>query len=726
MKDTINSTGIGKAINRVEGPLKVMGMAKYSTEYSVPNKVYGQGINSTIAKGEIVSIDTSEAEKLPGVLKIITYKNAEKLKAFDTVPAPITTKSIAPVLQDNIVHFYGEFVGLVVAETLEQAQYAAKLVKYTYKKDSNPVINFDKSRSKAYRPKEHPDYSRGNLDAGLSAADEKIEVTYNTPIEHHHPMELHAIIASWENGKVTAYATQQIVEDATITISDTFQIPQKDIRLIAPFVGGGFGSKLNLERHAILAVMASKMVGKPVQVTVTRQQMFTNTGMRQFNEQKIRVGAKKDGTLTALAHETLSHSSTIQEYQEPCGMVSKMLYKVPNNFVTHRLIPMNIQTPFAMRAPGEATGSFALESAMDEMAWKLKMDPIDFRIKNDTQTDLSENKPFSSRLLTECLRIGAEKFGWKERKSVPNTNKNGNWLIGYGVSAASRESPYLKTNAKLILKLEGDKVRATIQMDATDIGTGSYTIVAQTVSEYLKIPVEQISVELGDSQFPVTPGSGGSWGAASFCNGAMAACENAIKTLKTNRNIKEEEEVSIADLLKKNQLQKFEAEGSAEPSEAFKNHSVFSFGANFAEVWVDKDTGVVKIKRMVNVGAAGKILNPKTAYGQIIGGLTMGVGMALTEHTKVEPNFGNFITRSFGDYHVPVNLDMANIDVIFLPEEDKIANKMGIKGVGELGITSVAASIANAIFNATGKRMRDLPITPDKLISAKIEPGVMI
>lgn len=726
MADKTNSTGIGKAINRVEGPLKVMGMAKYSTEFSVPNKVYGQGINSTIAKGEIVSIDTSEAEKLPGVIKIITYKNAEKLKAFDKIPAPLTTKSIAPVLQDNKVHYYGEFVGLVVAETLEQAQYAAKLVKYIYKKDPNPVINFDKSRSKAYQPKEKPDYLRGNIEAGLSAADEKIDVIYNTPVEHHHPMEMHGIIATWDNGKVTAYATQQIVEHTTITISDTFQIPQKDIRIIAPFVGGGFGSKLGTERHAILAVMASKMIGKPVQVTVTRQQMFTNTGLRQHNEQKIRVGAKKDGTLTALAHETLSHSSTIQEYQEPCGMVSKMLYKVPNNLVTYRLIPMNIQVPSSMRAPGEATGSFALESAMDEMAWKLKMDPIDFRIKNDTQTDLGENKPFSSRLLTECLRIGAEKFGWKDRKAVPNTNKNGNWLIGYGVSAASRQSPYLKTNAKVILKLEGDKVLATLQMDATDIGTGSYTIVAQTVSEYLKIPVDQIKVEFGDSDFPVTPGSGGSWGAASYCNGAMAACENAIKTLKQNRNIKETEEVSVADLLKKNQLKEFEAEGSAEPSDAFKNHSVFSFGANFAEVWVDKDTGVVKIKRMVNVGAAGKILNPKTAYGQIIGGLTMGVGMALTEHTKIEPNFGNFITRSFGDYHVPVNLDMANIDVIFLPEEDKIANKIGIKGIGELGITSVAASIANAIFNATGKRMRDLPITPDKLIGAKVEPGVIV
>ena len=726
MAKKINATGIGKAIDRVEGHLKVRGMAKYSTEFPVKNKVYGQGINSTIAKGEIVSIDASEAEKLPGVLKVITFRNAEKLKVFDKVPYPISTTSIAPVLQNNKVHYYGEFVGLVVAETFEQAQYAARLVKFEYKKDADPAIHFDKLKSKAYESKKNPDYSRGDLEAGLSAADETLDVTYTTPIEHHHPMELHAIIASWENGKVKAYATQQIVEDATIAISDTFQIPKKDVRVISSFIGGGFGSKLNIERHAIMAVMASKMVGKPVQVTVTRHQMFTNTGLRQYNEQKMRVGAQKDGSLTALAHETLSHTSPTQEFQEPCGMVSKMLYKVPNNLVSYRLIPMNIQTPFAMRAPGEATGSFALESAMDEMAWKLKMDPIDFRIKNDTQTDLSEDKPFSSRLLTECLRIGAEKFGWEGRKMEPRTNKKGNWLIGHGVSAASRKAPYQKTHSKVILELKGDKVYATIQMDATDVGTGSYTIIAQTASEYLGIPVEQVTVELGDSEFPVTPGSGGSWGAASFCNGARAACENAIKTLKGNRNIKEEEDVAIADLLKKNQLKKFEAEGSAEPSEEFKNHSVFSFGANFAEVWVDKDTGMYRIKRMVNVGAAGKILNPKTAYGQIIGGLTMGAGMALAEQTRIDPNFGNFITRSFADYHVPVSLDMANIDVVFLPEEDKIANKMGVKGIGELGITSVAASIANAIFNATGKRMRDLPITPEKLIDATVEPGIAV
>lgn len=726
MADKINATGIGQAINRVEGHLKVRGMAKYSTEFSVKNKVYGHGINSTIAKGEIISIDTSEAEKLPGVLKIITYKNAEKLKTFDTEKAANSTTSIAPVLQTNKVHYYGEFVGLVVAETFEQAQHAARLVKYEYRKDSDPAIHFDKVKSKAYPPKNNPDYKLGDLNAGLAAADEKLDVTYVTPIEHHHPMELHAIIATWDNGKVMAYATQQMVNDCTIAISDTFQIPKENVRIVSAFVGGGFGSKLNTERHAILAVMASKLVGKPVQVTVTRQQMFTNTGMRQFNEQRMRVGSKKDGTLTALAHETFTHTSPIQEYVEPCGQVTKMLYNTPNNLVTYRVVPMNLQTPFAMRAPGEATGSFALESAMDEMAWKLKMDPIEFRIKNDTQTDLSEKKPFSSRLLTECLRIGAEKFGWKDYKIMPRSNKNGNWLIGYGMSAASRKAPYQKTNSKVILELEGTKVKATIQMDATDIGTGSYTIIAQTASEYLKIPVEQIKVELGDSNFPVTPGSGGSWGAASYSNGARAACENAIKTLKKNRNIKESEEVSVADLLKRNQVKRFESEGSAEPSQAFKDHSVYSFGANFSEVWVDKDTGVFKIKRMVNVGSAGKIINPKTAYGQIIGGLTMGAGMALAEQSKVEPNFGNFITRSLADYHVPVNLDMANIDVIFLPEEDKVANEIGVKGIGELGITSVAASIANAVFNATGKRMRDLPITPEKLINAPIEPGVVV
>lgn len=720
---TENVSGVGEAISRVEGRLKVMGMAKYAYEFPVENVVYAMGVNSTIAKGRITSINTAEAKKQPGVLEVITHENAQRLKAFDKERPEYTLTTIAPVLQSPEVLYYGQYIACVVAETLEQARCASRLIKVTYQKDEAD-FHLDKNRKKAYKPDEKADFVRGDMEAGMRDAEVKVEETYTTPIEHQHPMELHAAIISWDNGKVKMYANQQILNEATTAVADTFMIPKENVQIIAPYIGGGFGSKLRVNKHLILGTMASKMLGRPVKITVTRQQMFTNTGMRQFDEQVMKIGAKKDGTLTALAHHTTSHCAIDVQYYETCGNVSKMLYKTPNNEITHRLIPLNLQCPDSMRAPGEATGSFALECAMDEMAWKLKMDPIDFRIKNDTQIDQGANKPFSSRLLIECLRIGADKFGWKDRNMQPRSKQQGNWLIGYGVSAASRSAPYKKTSSKVILEMKDSNVHATVQMDATDLGTGSYTIIAQTASEYLGIPVGQVTVELGNSKFPVTPGSGGSWGAASYCNAARVACQNAIAQLKSKRNISEGQQVSVLELLKQNKLNKFEAAGTAEPSEEFKKHSVFSFGANFAEVWVDKDTGVYRIKRMVNVGSAGKIVNPKTAYGQIIGGLTMGAGMVIAEQSKIEPNFGNFITRSLADYHVPVNLDMANVQVIFLPEEDKIANDMGIKGIGELGITSVAASIANAIFNATGKRMRNLPITPEKLIEAKAEEGV--
>ena len=720
---TIKASGVGNPIDRIEGHLKVTGKAKYASEFPVENMAYAQGVNSTIAKGKIKDIDASVAENLDGVIKVITFKNAEKLKNYSEEMTSFSLETVVPALQDQKVHYYGEYVACVVAETFEQAQYASRLVKVTYEEET-PDIHLEENREKAYKPGDSADFNRGDVDAGMREAEVRVEQMYTTPIEHHHPMELHAAIVNWDNGKLKMYANQQILDTATTAIADTFDIAKEDVQVITPYIGGGFGSKLNVFKHITLATMASKMIGRPVQITVTRQQMFTNTGLRQFNEQKMRLGAKKDGTLTALAHHTTSHTAKNLQYFEACGNVSKMLYKTPNNSVTHRLIPLNIQVPSSMRAPGEATGSFALESAIDELTWKLKMDPVEFRIKNDTQTDMGAGKPFSSRLLTECLRIGAKKFGWEKRKMEPRTNTNGNWLIGYGVSAASRQAPYQKTSARVILNVENDELTATLQMDATDIGTGTYTIVAQTVSEYLDLPVENIKVEIGDSKFPVTPGSGGSWGAASYANGARAACQNAIAELKKKKNIAESEKVGIADLMKQNNLSTFEAKGTAKPSEEFKKYSVFSFGANFTEVWVDKDTGMYRIKRMVNVGSAGKILNPKTAYGQIIGGLTMGAGMVLAERTQVEPNYGNFITRTLADYHVPVNLDLANIDVIFLPEEDKIANEMGVKGIGELGITSVAASIANAIFNATGKRMRDLPITPEKLIEAGLESGV--
>lgn len=721
---TTMNTSIGNPIDRIDGRLKVTGQAKYSAEFPADNMVYALGVNSTIARGSISSIDTSKAEALDGVLKVITYKNVDKLKERPSERPSFGLTTLMPIFQDREIHFYGQYVACVVAETYEQARYASRLIEVTYEAEE-PELLIDNHREKAYKPDDNADFSRGNMEAGMQSADVTLEETYTTPNEGQHPMELHSALVMWEGEKVKMFASQQILEQSRVAVAETFMIPKENVQIISSYVGGGFGSKLRIHEHVIMAAMAARMLGRPVKIVITRQQMFTNVGMRQFDEQKMRLGAKNTGELTALAHHTLSFCAKELQYYEACGNVSKMLYKTPNNAVTHRLIPLNIQCPNSMRAPGEATGSFALESAMDEMAWKLKMDPIEFRIKNDTQIDEGAGKPFSSRLLNESLRIGAEKFGWNKRKMEPRTHTNGNWLVGYGVSAASRRAPYRKTSAKVIVELRDAKIYATVQMDATDIGTGSYTILAQTASEYLKIPTEQVVVELANTDFPVTPGSGGSWGAASFSNGVRVACQNLIKELE-QKSGSNGSETDLKDLMSKNSVSTYEAMGTAEPSEEFKKHSVFSFGANFTEVWVDKDTGMFRIKRMVNVGSAGKILNPKTSFGQVIGGLTMGAGMAIAEKAEIEPVHGNFITRTLADYHVPVNLDLANIDVIFLPEEDKIANEMGVKGIGELGITSVAASIANAIFNATGQRFRDLPITPDKILTTPLEPGVAI
>ncbi len=712
---------IGQAINRVEGKLKVTGRAKYASEFPVEGIVYAQGLNSTIAKGEIISIDASEAEQQPGVLKVITHQNALELATPEEELLKLGTKAIAPVLQTPRVHWYGEYVGVVVAETFEQAQHAARLVKFEYRKDDHRTEYRSAGEGEKFKPEGRSDFNWGDIEDGMSGADQRVDVTYRTPVEHHHPMELHAVIAQWNGDKLQVYMPAQMINDATIGISETFKIPKENVRVICPFLGGGFGSKLQAQEHVMLGAMCAKMVGKPVQLTVTRQQMFTNVGLRQENIQRMRLGADADGKLTALGHETLSHTATNKEYQEPCGAASAMLYNVPNLKVTHRIVPVNLPYPWAMRAPGEATGSFALECAIDELAWKLKMDPVEFRILNDTQTDLSVDKPFSSRLLTECLRIGAKKFGWADRPLQPRSRTEGNWLVGYGVSAASRKAPLQKSAARIRLKRDGDTLDATVQTDATDIGTGTYTILAQTAADYLGIPVDRVAVELGDSNFPVSAGSGGSWGAASFTNGVRAACLNVKDTLKTLAGYAAAEGDTLATLMKKAELTEHEAEGSAAPTEEFRKYSIYSFGANFSEVWVDKDTGMCRVQRILNVGSAGTILNPKTAYSQVLGGLVMGLGMTFMEQSKVEKNHGNFITRSLADYHVPVNLDLADVKVIFLPEEDRIANPMGVKGIGELGICGVAGSLANAVFNATGKRMRDLPITPEKLLMTQVE-----
>ncbi len=711
---------IGAPINRIDGRLKVTGKATYAAEFPVSNLAYGFPVQSTIAAGEIVSIDVSAASMSAGVLKIITHENALKLAPRPSVtPANRMTRS-NPVLQNTRIHCYGQYVGLVVAETYEQARLAARLVKVSYKTEK-PIIDFDENVKRAYKPAiinaGYPtDTSWGNLENGLQQSAEILSETYETPIEHHHPMEPHASIAAFQGEKLIVYESTQMLGPTLEGIANTFNIPKANIQVLSPYIGGGFGSKLQPREHLMLTVMAAKMLNRPVKTAITRQMMQTNVGLRQLNRQKMRLGVTRVGKLTALAHETLTHTSVDEEFVEQTGVISRMMYAVPNSLVTHRVFTTHIQVPRWTRAPGETPGSFALESAMDELAYKLKLDPVEFRIKNEPEKNPENNKPWASRSLIECMKTGAEKFGWNKRKLEPRANKQGNWLVGYGMAAASRGAPYRETSARVKLTRQNNDVRAVIEMAATDIGTGSYTIIAQTAAESLGLPVEKISVRIGDSALPPTPGSGGSWGAGSYTSAVDAVCEKVKSELQSRVKVNFVKAPTVAEFMTAGNINEFQTEVTEKPSKESENYAHFSFGAHFVEVWVDESLGIVKIPRIVTTVAAGTILNEKTARSQILGGVVWGIGQAMTEESVLDSRYGSYVTRTFADYHVPVNADVGEIEVYFLPEEDKIINRLGVKGIGELGITSVAAAIANAIFNATGKRVRDLPITPDKLL----------
>ena len=505
--------------------------------------------------------------------------------------------------------------------------------------------------------------------------------------------------------------------NADFAIAATFDIPRENVRAICPYVGGGFGSKILTRDNAMLTVLAARLLKRPVKHMLTRQQMFMVVGLRQHNRQHMRLGADASGRLTGLGHDTVTHTSVHEEFVEQTGIISRMMYDVPNSQVTHRAFRLNVQTPKWTRAPGEAPGSFALESAMDELATQLKIDPLELRARNDARTDLDTGKPFGSRSLIECMRIGAERFGWSNRSPTPRNRRQGRWLVGYGMSAASRGAPHRGASANLLLTRSGRDVRAVVEMCATDLGTGSYTVIAQTAAETLGLPLDKVEVRLGDSALPPTPGSGGSWGANTFCTAALAVCEAAKQQLREKVSLRFVREPSVAELLQAAQLNEWRASNTATPGADIATWSHYAFGANFAEVWVDEDLGLVSVPRYLAVIAAGRILNPKTAASQIIGGIVWGIGNALMEESVLDERSGHFVTRTLADYHVPVNADIGDVQVLFAPETDTRVNRMGVKGVGEIGITSVAAAIANAVYNATGRRVRDLPITPDKLLT---------
>ncbi len=702
---------IGEGLNRIDGLLKVTGAAEYATDYKIKNPAYAVIFKSGSAAGKILDIDQSAAEKSAGVLAVITYKNAPKLNVKGGIRG-------GGLLQSQNVEHFGEHIGIIVAETFEQARNAAHLIKVSYQK-TDAKVDFDKHLSEAApsKDKEKADAVRGDVETAFRNAEHKIEAIYDTPIEHHQPMEPHATIAVWETPeKLTLYNGAQIVNAAQNSAAATLGLKPENVRVITPHIGGGFGSKGGMWGNMILAAVAAKMVNRPVKLALTRQQMFNSVGLRQRNRQKLRLAATKDGKLTALAHETVTHSAITEEFIEPCGDCSKLMYDTPNSLISYRNIPLNILLPTYTRGPGKSTGSFALESAIDELAYQLKIDPIEFRLKNQPEKDPSNGKPFSSRKTVECLRRGAEIFGWSKRKIEPRQNRQGNYLIGYGVACGSYPARQRDSSANVKLTGKDDDVRAIIELAASDLGTGTHTILAQIAADALGLPVEKVGVKIGDSALPPAAGSVGSVGASSFANVVNDGCTKITDELIAKSGKQFYVRPTAAQMMQSENLTEFQTRVDAKPPANANDYSAHSFNANFAEVWINDATGMIKIPRFVSVTGAGKILNPKTARSQIIGGVIWGIGMALMEESIVEPRYGNFITRSLADYHYPANLDIGEIETIFVDEDDKIPNKLGVKGIGEVGIVGVAGAVANAIFNATGKRVRSLPITPDKLL----------
>lgn len=702
---------IGKATSRIDGILKVTGAANYATDHKIPNLAYAVIFKSEIAAGTILDIDQSAAEQSAGVLAVITHKNAPKLNPDGGIRGGV-------LLQNNKIEFYGQHIGIVVAETFEQARAAAHLVRVSYQK-SAAKIDFEHHINEAVVPtaQDRQDVMRGDINTAFQSAEFKVEEFYETPIEHHHPMAPHATIAVWEApDKLTLYNESQIVNGAQNAAAGTLGLKPENVHIVTPHIGGGFGSKGGQWSNLVLTAIAAQAVNRPVKLTLSRQQMFNSVGLRQKNRQRLRLAATKDGKLTAIEHETITHTATTGEFIEDCGEGAKIMYDTPNSLITYRVVPMNIILPTFTRGPGKSTGSFALESAMDELAYQLRLDPIKFRLRNEPARDPSNGKPWSSRSVVQCLTKGAEVFGWNRRKTEPRTVRQGNYLIGYGVSSATYPARTRDSSAAIKLTRKAADMRASVELAASDLGTGTYTIIAQTACELLDLPLEKVTVKIGDSRLPPAAGSVGAFGAASFTNAVYTACVQLREELQTKSNQQWSTPPTLAQMMEAAKLTEYQTRVDAKPSPEAEKYSSHSFNANFAEVWVNEATGMVKIPRFVAVTGGGRILNPKVARSQIIGGVIWGIGMALTEESVVEPRYGNFITRSFADYHVPVNLDIGEIETIFVTEEDKIVNPMGVKGLGEIAICGVAGAVANAIFNATGKRIRNLPITPDKLL----------
>lgn len=710
---------VGKATDRVEGPLKTSGQAPYAYEQheAVANQAYGFMIGSAIAKGRINNIDLEDAKAAPGVLAIVTAANAGKLGKGKY--------NAAPLLAGPEIQHYHQAVALVVAETFEQARAAAQMVKVDYV-TAEGKFDLASVRDQGVEPKDElPDVKHGDFAKAFAAAPVQFDQTYTTPDQSHAMMEPHATLAAWKGDQLTLWTSNQMIAWSVADIAATLGLPKEKVRLISPYIGGGFGGKLFIRADSILAALGARMAGRPVKVALARPQMANNTTHRPATIQHIRMGATADGKLTAIAHEGWS-GNLAEGKVEVAAQPSQLLYAAENRLVSMRLSPLDLPEGNSMRAPGETPGLMVLEMAMDEMAEQLKLDPIQFRILNDTQVDpVKTDRPFSQRQLIECLQVGAEKFGWNQRKAQPGTRREGRWLIGMGVAAAIRNNLLVKSGARVRLERDG---KVTVETDMTDIGTGSYTIIAQTAAEMMGVELKDVTVHLGDSSFPVSSGSGGQFGANCSTAGVYAACVKLREAVAGKLGLPADQaefvdgQVRVGDkhvpLRNAAQNGAITAEDSIEFADLAEQYQQSTFGAHFVEVAVDAATGEVRVRRMLAVCAAGRILNPKAARSQVIGAMTMGVGAALMEELSVDKKLGFFVNHDLAGYEVPVHADIPHQEVIFLDETDPISSPMKAKGVGELGICGVSAAVANAIYNATGARVRDYPITLDKILSS--------
>jgi xanthine dehydrogenase YagR molybdenum-binding subunit len=734
------SNVIGVAVARVDGPLKTTGTARYASDYHFPRLVYAVPVCATIANGKIRSLDTSAAEKLPGVLLVLHHGNIGPLFR---IAGHGRNSEDRPPFEDEVIYYWGQYVALALAETFEQAQAAAAAVRVQYDAQTpnvSPVLNDELAVPPTTESK------RGDTDAGFSGAPVQLDETYCTPVETHNPMEMHATTAVWDGKKYTLYESSQGVMNHLAVMAQVLGVPKEDIQVISKFIGSGFGGKLFPWPHSALAAVASRQLNRPVKLTLSRKMMFSDVGHRPRTQQRMRLGATKDGKLLSLEQHYRNHTSLIDNIRENCGEATPFIYSVANLHVTSALVQRNVGTPTPMRGPGAVPGLFAVESAMDELAIKLQMDPVELRLRNDTLIDEEKKKPFSSRHLKECFTVGAEKFGWSRRTPAVGSMRKGDVILGWGMAAASWGAGRGACEANVTLKSDGT---AYTSCGTQDIGTGTYTVFAQVVSDRTGIPVSKIEVVLGDSSLTPGPTSGGSTATATVVPAIVAAAEDAMNSViaiavKTNgspffqkdnetlmmsagrvhaKGETAESGVPYQDILKMAKVGYASGDGKTGglgSDTKAHDYSTHSFGAQFVEVEWDPGIARLRVSRVVCVIDGGQIINMKTATNQVAGAIVMGVGMGLLEKTVYDPRNGHPINDNYADYLVPTSADSPSIDVTFLDIPDPMMGVYGVRGIGEIGLAGVAPAITAAVYHATGVRVRELPVRIEDLLTARV------